>query len=450
MGTRYTSEQLREIAKPFEEYALEALEARDQEQLEYWLGRMESGHAGLDALSGHTLARKVSKLRRDLGEARAREALLKIGSRIMESWVRQFREGDEKGAIIDLIAVYKYQYGTHLSPLEEDDETISLHLSPCGTAGRLQRDGLPAKHPEQYGGWSDGANSMRQLFIACEQALGEALGEPVWSTRMHDDGEGWMRFRKIRNRGQRLLDAHERQLVVQTRVQQARARLAAGDWDIAPLLRGQRKEWMPWHDFGVVLLELFYATALEIGGPDYLDELLMETYAPAFEAKAAARYAALDDEELARASAATWNYHITDFTLYEEEDRFVFITNPCGSGGRLFRGEIWRDLIQYGQSMAPLTDEPHNINFNRSRFPLYCAHCAASNRAQLQTGPKGKNPLFFIIDGHAQIKEGMPCRMFAYKKDAPRERLDPRLPEQIGITAWSDSNKISPREDEQS
>jgi hypothetical protein len=436
MGRQYTDEELAEIAKPYEEHALAALQAGDLEALQGWLTQMEQGGAGLDALSGHALARKVGKLRQDFGEEKAREALLRIGAELMKTWVRQYEAGEERAAIIDLIAIYKHQGDARLLPLQETEAEVVLDLAPCGSGGRLERQGLPEKHPLWYGGWSDGVSSFCQACKACQHALNEAVGETVWTTEKGENGHCRMRFAKVKQRGERLFDEQEKTTVVQTRVEQAREKLAAGDTDIAPLLRGQRKDWMPWHDFGVVCLEYFYATALKLGGPDYLDEMLAQTYEPAFLA-GFPRYSAMSDDELVREIARTWNYHCADFTLHEEDDRFVFRLDPCGSGGRLFRGEMWRDMFHYGEPMAPLMEAPHNINFNRKDAPAYCTHCAASNRAQLKSGPQGDSPLFFVIDGHAQMKPGQPCRQFSYKKTAVRMRIDRALPEQIGITAWS-------------
>ena len=226
---------------------------------------------------------------------------------------------------------------------------------------------------------------------------------------------------------------------MRTRVDQAIERLDAGDSDIGELVESQRKDWKPWHDFGIVLLEYFYAIALEQGGADYLAEVLEQTYAPAFNA-GFPRYAAMSDDELVREIARTWNYHCADFTIIEEEDRFVFRLDPCGSGGRLFRGAVWRDMFHYGDRLAPTMADPHRINFNRSDAPTYCTHCAASNRAQLESALSPATPLFFVIDGHAQTSPGAPCRCYVYKKDARREDADPALFEQIGLVPPKEKN----------
>ncbi len=435
MSRLFSESQLREFSRPDEERALEALRADDLKAVRHWLDRMASGSAGLDALSLHALARKAGKLRQDLGEERARSALQRIGEAQMRTWTAQFQAGDEHGAIADLVAIFKHQGDVKPQPLEENADEVVFDLAPCGSGGRVDRQGLPERHPTAYGDWSDGVNSLCQACKACQHALNDALGETVWTSEKGEGGHCRLRFRKRASQGRELFQPDERRTLVKTRVDQARERLDTGDTAIEPLLIGQRKDWMPWHDFAVVWLEHFYAVALELGGPDYLDEMLEQTYEPAFHA-GFPYYASLSDEELVREVARTWNYHCADFTVHEEEDRFVFRLDPCGSGGRLFRGTMWRDMFRYGNELAPLIPEPHNINFNRRNAPAYCTHCAASNRAQLKDGPDGKNPRFFVIDGHAQLKPGQPCQQFSYKKAAVRGEMDPAIPAQIGLRGW--------------
>lgn len=42
------------------------------------------------------------------------------------------------------------------APLDEDAESVTLALAPCGSGGRLECQDLPARHPAACGGWSDG------------------------------------------------------------------------------------------------------------------------------------------------------------------------------------------------------------------------------------------------------------------------------------------------------
>ncbi|MCC0004070.1 MAG: hypothetical protein H6872_02550 [Methylobacteriaceae bacterium] len=432
MSRLYSERELAKIARPFEWHALEALRAGDLTRLRALLIDMKNGPAGLDALSGHTLARKAAKLRRDFGEAFALDALARIGAELMRTWTQQFQQGDERGAIADLIAVFREQHGARLDALREDDDSVTLDMPLCGSGGKLDKAGLPQKHPDWYGGWSDGVSSFCQICKACQRALNAALGAEIWTTEKGANGACRATFAKRATRGERLFSEEERAGLVRTRVDQAIERLDAGDSDIGELVESQRKDWKPWHDFGIVLLEYFYAIALEQGGADYLAEVLEQTYAPAFNA-GFPRYAAMSDDELVREIARTWNYHCADFTIIEEEDRFVFRLDPCGSGGRLFRGAVWRDMFHYGDRLAPKMASPHRINFNRRDAPTCCTHCAAANRAQLESASSPGDPLFFVIDGHAQTAPGAPCRCYVYKKDARREDIDPALFEQIGL-----------------
>lgn len=433
MPRQYTDAQLADIAKPFEEHAIEALQTGDIERARKLLKEMSTGHLGLDALSAHTLARKIGKLRQDFPEEQARAVLLRIGAQLMRTWIAQFRAGDERGAISALIEVHKYQGGAQLRCSEDDAEVI-VDLAPCGSGGRLEQQGVTRKHPVWYAGWLDGVSGYCQGCKANQQALNEVVGAPVWTTEKGADGHCRMRFQKQASRGTRLFSQTDLTEMTKTRVQRAEEMLAAGERDLAPLLRGQRKEWKPWHDFAVCWLEFFYAAALELRGTDYLDETLRTTYEPAFEV-GFPRYAAMSDDELLREIAKTWNYHCADFSIREEDDRFVFVLDPCGSGGRLLRGEMWRDMFHYGQPLAPFIAQPHNITFQRSDAPAYCTHCATSNRAQLKAGP-----FFFVIDGHAQMKAGQACRQFSYKKGVARSQVDPALLAQVGMAPDSSTS----------
>lgn len=432
MARLFDDETLQRLARPPEADAIDALARGDLVAVHRHLDEMAGGSAGLDALSGHTLARKIGKLRVDIGEERTRDALRRIGAQLMQGWAEQWRRGDARGAITDLVAIFKHQGGAALAPLQEDDDAVVLELAPCGSGGRLERQKLPERHPAAYGGWSDGVSSFCQGCKANQAALNDALGATVWTSRKGADGRCTLRFDKLGQRGQALFDATEKVQLTRTRVQRARERLEAGDSDIETLLDGQRKDWQPWHDYGVAWLAHFYAVALEVGGPDYLDEVLAQTYEPAFVA-GFPRYAALDDAALVREIALTWNYHCADFRLSEEDDRFVFTLDPCGSGGRLFRAAMWRDLFRYGRPLSPTVAGPHPIVFMRRDAPSYCSHCAASNRAQLSRAADRSVPLFFVIDGTAQQQPGMPCRCYVYKKDAPRAHIEPRLYEQIAL-----------------
>ncbi len=74
----------------------------------------------------------------------------------------------------------------------------------------------------------------------------------------------------------------------------------------------------------------------------------------------------MDELVLLRSSIRSWLYHRSKFRIVEEDDRFVFILDPCGSGGRLYRGEFGNGRYVYGKGMMDLMKEPADIN-NRRR-----------------------------------------------------------------------------------
>ena len=66
-----------------------------------------------------------------------------------------------------------------------------------------------------------------------------------------------------------------------------------------------------------------------------------------------------------------------DFELVELDDRFILRFDPCGSGGRIVRGDLvegtpsrMEDPYNWGVS-----EEPHSWNHGKSGICHYCTHC---------------------------------------------------------------------------
>ena len=85
---------------------------------------------------------------------------------------------------------------------------------------------------------------------------------------------------------------------------------------------------------------------------------------------------------MVRALAATWRAHSSSgvgpnpgaFTITEDDEKFTFAMNPCGSGQRL-----WRNGRYEGPDGFGVTDEAHDWSYGREGFPLYCTHCTFMN-----------------------------------------------------------------------
>ena len=154
---------------------------------------------------------------------------------------------------------------------------------------------------------------------------------------------------------------------------------------------------------------------------------MQDTYVSLFE-MTYYTYGLVDDRSLLKTLARNWYYHQADFTVTEEEDRFVFHLDPCGSGGRLNRGEmLGGNRYRYGSGMLREIEEPSSLTFQRGPFPAYCIHCAATNRDQFLGKPWG-----FLIDGDSICPPAYTCRQYLYKKTAPR-LAPPHLLAQVGL-----------------
>lgn len=236
-----------------------------------------------------------------------------------------------------------------------------------------------------------------------------------------------MTFFKQNTKGERLFKNEEIYALVRTRCFQAIEGLKRGNIDIEGLIKDQHHEWRVLHDHHNLWVTGLLTAMYEEKGTDYITDILHETYVIPNEAMYQG-YMAMDDLSYFGLLVQAWHYHQARFRVEEEEDRFIFILDPCGSGGRLFREEIGKGGgYRYGSGLLGLMKEPADINFNREDFPIYCTHCAATNRDQFQGKPRP-----FIIDGQAQNRPGLPCIQYLYKKDAKRD-IDLSILAQVGL-----------------
>ena len=91
-----------------------------------------------------------------------------------------------------------------------------------------------------------------------------------------------------------------------------------------------------------------------------------------------------DRREIVDALAATWRAHSGSgtgpnpgaFTVEEDDEKFTFSMNPCGSGQRLWRNGAYR-----GENAFGVTIRGHDWSYGRAGYPLYCTHCTFMNES---------------------------------------------------------------------
>lgn len=429
MSRLFTDEQLRDIAEPPSEKALRALASGEIQTLNGLLCEMAAGPAGVEGLSLHVLARFAGELRQDFGEERAIDLLDRIGRNIMRSFIADYENGKEREVIVDLVSIFKHQGGGNLVPVAETDDEVVYDLAPCGSGGRFILDGTVDKSPNWYGRWSNAISSYCQTCKACQRALNEATGVDVWTTEISASvpGRCTLRFKKNLSHGTRLFPGRELYGIAKTKIQSAIERSAKHDYKIADLLKDQQRDWLPWHDFLISMAGYMFGTCYVERGSQYLADKLKSAYNSTFSLFYPV-FVKLGDEQNLRYLCKSHHYHMMHFTLTEESDRFAFRLDPCGSGGRHYRGEIWRGLFQYGGELSVLIEKPHPVSFQRENFPVYCTHCAAHNQDQFSN-----DVLYFVNDGHAQMRPGMACLQFTYKKGVHVGSIPQALLGQVGM-----------------
>lgn len=426
----FTPEQLAEATRPLCDLAARALDAGDPPRLRFLLGRMSVGHFELYYGYVHWLARLAGKLLRDRGEACLESLLSQVTRYIVDPLAADLQgEDGEKRAIAGLLSLWSVQ----LAPLTlaaETPEEVAVVLAPCGSGGRLLLEGWDHLAPRSYPRTSAGTPVLCRVCERFRRAVNEAAGRPFWSAEPCEGRPGFCRmvFRKARGHGERLFSREELRSCTTPRCARALARLDQGRSDVRELLAGQHREWRPLHDLFCLFVTAVFSWTDREQGPAYLSELVDETYVTLFEMPYIT-HGLMDDRSLVTTLARNWHYHQASFHVTEEDDRFVFHLDPCGSGGRLNRGELGGiGRYPYGKGMLRQIDRPHPMTFMRAPFPSYCIHCGATNRDQLL----GK-PWAFLVDGDAPGPPSWPCRQYLYKKNAPRVAPG-RLLEQAGLT----------------
>jgi hypothetical protein len=182
--------------------------------------------------------------------------------------------------------------------------------------------------------------------------------------------------------GERWFDPDELRDMSRPTMDRAIEAIEAGDSERAlALCKAMKHEWRFLHDLmaeGVLGLISFIQ---ERFGEDEVAEAWRSSQERGWR-RDTEQIIARDRREIVEALAATWRAHSTSgvgpnpgaFTITEDDEKFTFEMNPCGSGQRL-----WRNGMYTGEHAYGVTREAHDWSYGREGFPLYCTHCAFMN-----------------------------------------------------------------------
>ncbi len=158
-----------------------------------------------------------------------------------------------------------------------------------------------------------------------------------------------------------------------------------GDLERARALCQEMKhEWRFLHDLMVNAVAGLLTFIHERMGEGAVAEAQQYKADNGFWRRAVEQIATRDRRDIVLALAATWRAHSCSgtgpapgaFTIEEDDEKFTFRMNPCGSGQRLWRTGAYR-----GPGAYTRTREPHDWSYQRRDFPIYCTHCTFTNES---------------------------------------------------------------------
>lgn len=146
------------------------------------------------------------------------------------------------------------------------------------------------------------------------------------------------------------------------------------------LCEEMKDEWRFLHDLLVELVAGLISYVQEAQGEDAIEDAWRFTMERSWR-RHVNKIDEMDRKDVVRALASSWRAHSTSgvgphpgaFTITEDDEKFVFTMNPCGSGQRLWRRGL------YGPGGYGVVNGKHDWSYNREGFPLYCTHCSFMN-----------------------------------------------------------------------
>jgi hypothetical protein len=361
-----------------------------------------------------------------------------------------FRNGVTIDAVIALVRLWR-MISTQFGPVTETEDrfTFTMKVLPDVWSVNQRGDHAPAlaapagalilapdlSHERDF-------HVLAQALLQAEALMIKWLGYPAFTVDIQQGGEPFRvtvykdpsdvpadRFarvgatrdaRRIRGavsvKGGRLCSARELAAMSHTCFARAIDAIDAGDIPGAIGLCQQTKnEWFPSHhavrDWVTGMLSFIYRRY----GIDAAHQAVIKGYE---EQTAKTMFDAVAQQNLreqVEGLAAGFRQHAMQFRIVEDADKFVFVTEPCGSGGRLLDEGAYASPKNFA-----LIKEKHEATFYLENFPVYCMHCPSTN---IQVFNRG-GPYYLMVDGELMTVPDGNCDFYIFKNpDAIPERF---------------------------
>ncbi len=104
-------------------------------------------------------------------------------------------------------------------------------------------------------------------------------------------------------------------------------------------------------------------------------------------------------------------------TISEDDEKFTIVMDPCGSGGRMRRGDpVDGTPSRLGSPYNfGVTQAAHDWSFGEREVPYYCVHCAINEKLPLEWGG---HPLW-VTDYQADARKPCAWRFYKRAEDIP-------------------------------
>jgi len=428
--------------------AAEALDRGDVRSARLLALRLGTAHYHLYFGYLHWIARILGYVYRGHGVDALHESLRRSVLVWLQPNLDRFRTQGWGPGVRGLILPWRADLGG--LRIREDDERVTVLRTPCGSGGRLLLEGWYERIPGAYLRVNErhritrGEVGFPVFCTACEvvrELSEEELGAPLFRVEgpgRRTGGGCALVFSRPRAAGTvtagkvpgPVFPGHETAAWEEPLMDRAGRHLRAGfPGEARRLFDLYPAEWQPLHDVLAQWSAALLSEVYRCEGVGGVERCLASCYDPVFQTAVELMKVRDDRANIESMADVLHTHSMTGFRTEEDEDRFTFRLETCGSGGMLLR----RGLCEPRGALARVAGE-HAVTFSMAGLPVYCTHCAGTNRVQIRAG----GPFGFVTrPGNFLRMKGDPlhdprdlCR-FIYFKGLRGDTLDPYLRAQV-------------------